>query len=361
MDFVAQSILALSGARVSALFLLAFCSLAQLTVAQEKTAMNPVADHHLHIRSASAAILLKEIRTAIDPDDRVEDLAAIEHRELIAALDNAGIERGLVLSNAYMFGMPDINPEKELPYVQAENNFLAQQVGLAGGRLLGLCSVNPLAAYAVAETRRCNEELGLAGLKLHLANSDVDLLNDAHIASLQTLFRYLNDIGFPVLAHIRTRNPEYGSADVAAFINDVLSQAPDIEVQIAHMAGWGGFDTPTESALGEFLAAFKDGRLNPGKIQFDLAAVVAEPDLYEYGKHAERIRENNKRLSSVIAAMPAHQVLFASDWSAWPPHPERRNKIREYAESLPRLLDLMPERLQQTYEARGFILTKNRG
>jgi predicted TIM-barrel fold metal-dependent hydrolase len=329
--------------------------------AQERTMFAaPVADHHLHIRSATAAALLEEINAVLDTEDRGQSLAAIDSSQALQALDKAGIQRGLILSNAYMFGIPDVDVADEFAGVRAENDFIAQQARQSKGRLAGLCSVNPLADYALEEVQRCQFELKLAGLKLHLANSDLDLRDAEHVRSLKALFRMLNVLEFPVLAHIRTRNPDYGAEDAKIFIDEILSQAPQVSIQIAHMAGWGGFDAATEAAMAEFLAAFEEERLDVAKVQFDLAAVVIDPEHLDAIDAAEetphQIRLSNRRLSMVIDRLQPHQVLFASDWSGWPPHVEMAEQISAYADSLPRLLSLSPERLEQLLQTQGRLL-----
>ena len=337
--------------------LLVFCVAPLNDLAQSSPGPLPaVADHHLHLRSEVATAVLTAVRVALDSEDQDEVLAAIDVEAVLEAMDNAGIQQGLILSNAYMIGMPDINPEGELPDVQAENNFIATQASLSGGRLVALCSVNPLADYSIAETRRCKEELDLGGLKLHLANSDVDLFNAEHVAKLQALFRYLEQANFPVLAHIRTRNEAYGAEDAAVFIDEILSQAPSISVQIAHMAGWGGYDDATDAALGEFIDAFASGRLAAGRVQFDLAAVVFNPALGDTEAVRERVAGNNRRLSERITVLRPDQVLFASDWSSWPPLVAPEDKIRRYVESLEPLLSISTERMGEIMAARGAIL-----
>ena len=186
------------------------------------------ADHHLHIQSATAAQVLDELSAVLEPEseDGAEPARPYTATDAIAALDRAGIEGGIVLSNSYMFGVPDIEVEGEAEKVRAENDYIAAQVAEYPSRLVGLCSVNPLAAYALEEIRRCAEDPRLGGLKLHLANSDVDLLNDEQVEAMAAVFRHLEQLKLPVLVHMRTRNPEYGEEDAKVFIDRVLTEAP---------------------------------------------------------------------------------------------------------------------------------------
>jgi len=97
--------------------------------------------------------------------------------EVLAALDSAGVARAAVLSSAYLFGMPDVGFENQQASVMAENDYVSREVAKHRERLVGFCSVNPLAEYAMSEVTRCSTLPGMVGLKLHFANSDVDLRN----------------------------------------------------------------------------------------------------------------------------------------------------------------------------------------
>lgn len=145
--------------------------------------------------------------------------------DVLEALDAAAVGRGLVLSIAYMFGRPDLE-ENEYAKVRAENDYVAEQVATAPDRLVGACSVNPLADYAFDEIERCAEDPRLGALKLHLANSDVDLRNDAHVERLASVFQQLGRLALPAVVHVRTRDEDYGSEDVAIFVESRAPKRP---------------------------------------------------------------------------------------------------------------------------------------
>jgi hypothetical protein len=83
-----------------------------------------------------------------------------------------------------------------------------------------------------------------------------------------------NEVRFPIVVLLRTRSKNYGASDVRAFIDSVLPAAPDVPVQIAHMAGWGGYDRDTDEALGAFIEAIRSCRLKRDDLYFDFSAVV---------------------------------------------------------------------------------------
>ena len=67
----------------------------------------------------------------------------------------------------------------------------------------------------------------------------------------------------------------YGAAQARAFLDDVLPSAPDVTVQVAHMAGAGGYGDPAvDEALGVFVDAFarKDARLR--HVYIEVSGVV---------------------------------------------------------------------------------------
>jgi uncharacterized protein len=97
----------------------------------------PLANHHQHLVSPAAMKLL----------DRPLSQAATTADQLIAQMDEAGIQRGVVLSTAYWFGSPRMRraPGDEQANVQAENDWTARESARFTGRLVAFCSFNPLA------------------------------------------------------------------------------------------------------------------------------------------------------------------------------------------------------------------------
>ena len=102
----------------------------------------PSIDYHQHLLSPSAAKLgaLPKPLTA---------------RDLIPLLDAAGVRRALVLSLAYQYGNPNRPPvADEYAEVRRENDWTTHQVAESPG----LCGVDPLKSYAIAEIQRCAKD-----------------------------------------------------------------------------------------------------------------------------------------------------------------------------------------------------------
>lgn len=279
------------------------------------------ADHHLHISSAQAAAFQDQIEVDLgerEPDS--EPSSAVRAEQVIRALDVAGVDAGAVLSNAYMFGWPGSEPENEAELVRAENEYVAEQVALYPSRLVALCSVHPLRPYALTEVRRCGEDPRIAGLKLHLANSDVDLRNADDLDALGAIFEEAEAGGLPVMIHMRTLAPDYGAPDVDAFVDQVLARTSTLTVQIAHMAGWGGFDGNTAAALRAFLAAQAEGRVDLDRVTFGLGAVVFLPEAAGADTATRhRVEQANQELADLIREIGIERVVYATDWPGWPP------------------------------------------
>jgi len=291
------------------------CSTLMLPFAVFAQTELPLADNHVHVRSPQAASAWAQINrastTAANPAVEQPILA----QDVLLDLNLAGIEQALVVSEAYVFSMPELNPSGEYSLVQAENNFVAEQIAAAPHRLAGLCALNPLADYALDEVQRCAQELKLAGVSLHLHDSDINLRSNDHLVRLGEFFEFLKALEYPVLIHLATRNPYYGSVDVKLFIDNVLISSPSIDIQIAHFGGHEQFNVQTDRAMSEFIAAFADGRLQPSKVQFDLARVPPISANQAAAQSQTRQKSLNAMYATRIRQLDPQQVLFASSWS----------------------------------------------
>jgi uncharacterized protein len=228
-----------------------------------------------------------------------------------------------LLSLGYMFGMPELagTPSDSPDLVRAENRYVADEVQHYPERLVGFFSVNPLADYALAEVTYWAGRGELAGLKLQLANSNVDLRNPEHLARLAEVFRPLDEHGLPVVVHLRNRNPEYGYEDAANFIEQVARPSPGVTLYIAHLGGWGGYDPATDAALQAFLDAIDRGDLERDRVWFDIAAIV-HPAIPPTGLEAVPGR---------LRQIGLDHVLFATDWD----RPITEDRIAQYRSAVP--------------------------
>jgi predicted TIM-barrel fold metal-dependent hydrolase len=296
------------------------------------SAQAPLVDHHQHFFGAQ---LLAWSSTFTPAAATFKPIGATE---LVALLDSAGIRRALVLSVAYQYGNPTRVVENEYEKVKAENDWTSQQVALYPDRLRAFCSVNPTRDYALDEIARCAKDPQLrAGLKLHFGNSDVDVHDPNHLARLKRVFRAANDNRMPIVVHMRgsvNKGRPHGRAEALIFLNDLLPAAPDVPVQIAHLAGAGSYDDSTDHAaavFGEALAAH-DPRAT--RLYIDASMGVA-------GMTAER----KQLVVSRMRQIGLDRILFGSDgavpgnsprenWAAFRTLPFRDEEFRAIANNV---------------------------
>ncbi len=261
----------------------------------------PTGDYHQHLFSPGIAALISPPA----PQPAVEPIGA---EELIRLLDLAGIERAAVLSVAYIYGGPARSIDSEYEKVKAENDWTSVQVGLYPVRLRGFCSFNPLEDYALEELARCANDPHLRyGLKLHFGNSVVDYHSADHIARLQRVFRAANDYGMAIVVHMRasiSQQMRYGGDEARIFLEQLVPAALNVPIQIAHLAGAGGYADPlVDEALSVFVAAIEAGDPRTQRLYFDVTS-VATPDLAP-----ERLELIAKR----VRELGVQRIIYGSD------------------------------------------------
>jgi predicted TIM-barrel fold metal-dependent hydrolase len=277
-------------------FHLACSALAVVSVTSTQPGSPPLVDYHQHLFSPA----ITKLSTGLD---------TITAADLIALLDSAGIRRAVVLSTAYQFGNPNKpQPQDEYEHVKAENDWTSREVARFPNRLRGFCGVNPLKDYALGEIDRCATDPQLrTGLKLHFGNSDVDLDNAEHVEQLRRVFRAASAHRMAIVVHMRssvTKKRPYGATQAHVFLSELLPAAGDVPVQIAHLAGAGGYDdTSIDEALSVFVEAIANGDARMRHVYFDVSGVAG------YGNWSEKADLIAKR----IRQLGVQRVLFGSD------------------------------------------------
>jgi uncharacterized protein len=268
-----------------------------------QSAQAPVIDSHQHLFSPAAAALVTGNPNA----------PGISARNLVELLDSAGIQRALVLSMAYTWGKASRAPvANEYERVKAENDWTAQQVAQYPDRLRAFCSFNPLKPYALDELARCSKDPQLHyGLKLHFGNSDVDLDNPNDVAKVKKVFEAANGYHMPIVVHMHTsidNQRKYGADEARVFLNKLLAAAPDVPVQIAHLAGAGGYNSATDSALSVFTDAIASHDARMKNVWFD-STVVVRPGMSP---------DDLQRIAARVRQIGVERVLYGSDAPASP-------------------------------------------
>jgi predicted TIM-barrel fold metal-dependent hydrolase len=229
-------------------------------------------------------------------------------------LDDAGIRQAVVLSVAYQWGSsescPNCTKEQEYAHVKAENDYIARQIAKYPDRLTGFCSFNPLKDYATEELTRCSKLPGMKGLKLHFGNSRVDLRISEHVQKIRSIFHAANQLGIPIVVHLWTDSSyeQNGGQRAQIFLDQILPEAPDVTIQIAHMAGGG---RATFAALAVFAEAFARTDPRIRNLYFDTATITD-------GETREGLQQD----ATFMRKIGMTRILYGTDTA--PPNPPPR-------------------------------------
>ena len=259
----------------------------------------PAADHHQHLFSPAMVALL----------DTTNTHKPITARDVIPLLDSAGIRRAVVLSVAYIYGSPARTVEDEYAKVRAENDWNAAQAAEYPERLMAFCGVNPLKDYALDELARCAADPRLRhGIKLHFGNSDVRLEDPAHLDRVKQFFKAANDHRMAIVVHSRasiSKKRPYGTVQARAFLEQLLPAAPDVPVQVAHLASSGpGYDDPPAHEVMAVLAEAVEKRdPRTRRLWFDAATNVARDSSVA----------NEALVVKLIRQVGVDRILYGSD------------------------------------------------
>jgi len=272
-----------------------------------------VADHHLHIQSDNVSALLQRKARSAPQEFSAISAALLNTRtgaDALNALDQAGIKKGVLLSEAYMFASPfALNENIDVANLtRCENDYNVNAALGSNGRLKAFVGVNPLFDGAAEEIAYWRVRNGVSGIKLHLGNSGFKPQLPEHIAKLARFFDMAREEGLPLIVHVR-HDYDYTRADIASLIENVLPSAGDVPVQIAHAGGHGGLDEITLTALACYADAIERDAPGTRGLFFDIAAV---------GNAASVTEDVGKPLLQSLAQLMRRiglsRFVMGSDW-----------------------------------------------
>jgi predicted TIM-barrel fold metal-dependent hydrolase len=230
-------------------------------------------------------------------------------RDARRLLDTAGIRQGVLLSEAYLLSSPMLAWGKEVDVprlTREENAFNVEAARASGGRLVAFVGINPFAPGALDELHFWAGKPGVAGVKLHLANSGFEPGSPEMVAALAAFVDEVRISNLPLAIHVRHAS-DYPRRDADIFIERVLPHAGDLPVLIAHAGGWGGLDDATLDALQAYREAIARDAPGTGNLRFDLAVVVLWP---------WTSRHRLARLAGLMREIGLDRFLMGSDWPA---------------------------------------------
>jgi predicted TIM-barrel fold metal-dependent hydrolase len=287
------------------LVILAFCGAGS---ALDSPHIIPRVDHHVHLNSPAIQAFLPEFCASMRSFGGCDPALTSPHsvQDLLAEMDRAGIQRALVLSDGYLAESPIMEPQRPdaVNVMRAANDWTVELARSYPKRLSAFIAVDPLRPTALPEIARWRGNPAVAGIKVHLTGSGVDLRRDGDVAALTAVFRAASTARFAIVIHLRTQRMDYGALDIRRFVEDVLPAAGDTPVQIAHAGGWGGIDAATLSALGAFADAIEANPRRFRHMWFDLSGVWTD-------KSSDADKQT---LVALIRRIGLQHFLPGSDW-----------------------------------------------
>lgn len=212
--------------------------------------------------------------------------------DLVERLDEANVDRAVVLSLAYFTELPNEAA------VQAENDFTAAEVARYPDRLIGFCGINALRPTDLAEIDRCIDELGMTGVKLHLESNDVDMNLPEHVAAVSAVFDKLEERGVPVLMHPPA---ESGTGKATFALAGIIAEHPEVPLTMAHCG-----HAIDRDQIEVWIAGMAQGLFNVDNMYVDTSACL---DFYQDAPAAQK-----ELMVWRLRTWGLDRVLYGSDY-----------------------------------------------
>ena len=238
-------------------------------------------DAHMHIISPE-----NWMDSPVGPQGMIN--AAIDAETIVQLVDDAEIDRAVLISGAYFF--------QDHERARHENEFASDQVRAHPERFIGLCSVSALQPWALEELGYCITSLELHGLKLHLVAANMNLTNPEHLGVIAGLLAKAAELkpGLPVLIDFNwTDDAQTFSLIQLAFTN------PSVNIVMAHGLGHHYSELASIHLYRELLGGFGEN------LYIDISATLflyppGSPPFENYMWHLRRFGTD--------------RILFGSDY-----------------------------------------------
>lgn len=266
----------------------------------------PRVDYHQHLVSPAFAPIV--------------GFPAVDGPAAVARLDEAGVEKAVILSVGYSFADERKGLTDPDALTRRENDWTSEQVVAGRGRLIGFCSANPLREAALGEIERCLSLPGMRGIKLHLGNSGVSLRRPDHADRIGEVFALAERSRVAVMVHMRARGGEnFGAPDAEVFLDRIVSRAPHVEIVIAHLGATSpGYPDQNDEVMAVFGAAAERGDRRMENLYFDAAAnLTSETTPEEAEKIRRRIRQIGVERFLYGSDLVGPPRTLAGDWGLY--------------------------------------------
>ncbi|MDF1697750.1 MAG: amidohydrolase family protein [Saprospiraceae bacterium] len=192
-------------------------------------------------------------------------------------------------------------------FVKRENNLLSELVKTDPEHLIGFYGINPLEDFAIKEIKRCDEDLKLDGLKLHLQSCNLDLKDSIHLTKLQKVIELVAKRKIPLLIHNNAWDKSFGKEYFKIFKKEILDKIDPLTIIFAHAGDGGGFYQFGYDFLNEFVLYFQQEKeRSKHKIYFELSG-VAKITKYPTSKTEEDFLKIMKKIGY-------DKFIFGSDY-----------------------------------------------
>ena len=275
-------------------------------------------DHHVHALSPELLRDWSGLEGPFSkPDDVYTELATLD-RQRAAALGAVLVPMGHLYAMVEFQRALGLGDSAAQQAVERENQYVKELAARSSNRV-ALCSVPIRAGWAERALKRCLEDPGYAGIKLHLGAARADFRDAETVELLSAVFSSANAAGLPILLHLDNQVRGTDIEHIEFFLRRVLGPLPDAQVLIAHLGGSGGYAVWTQRvyhAINRWLAKeAKAGRPRAG-IHFDISAVALTKSVSGLPAISE---EEARQLAKDMRTFGLSRLVFASDWPSFAP------------------------------------------
>jgi uncharacterized protein len=162
----------------------------------------------------------------------IESLWDPDGSKLIAAMDEAGVDKSIVLPLDFgiRFGEPEIS-------ITEQHRRIHGVVAAHPSRLIGFVGVDPRRPEAIDIIRSSIKDLGFMGVKLHPGAGF-----SVRSTAMQPIWEQILELDVPVMVHTgHAFGPLMSRHCQPIDLDDPLAKYPDLRIVAAHLAG-GWFD-----------------------------------------------------------------------------------------------------------------------
>jgi uncharacterized protein len=286
----------------------------------EQGALRPgLVDHHVHVLGPDVMRDWKALGVTFSrPDSIYTSPASL----LMAGGDS--VAAVVLVPMAHLYANPEfvgglsIDATEARRRVRRENSHVAATANGFPDLAVALCSVPALADWAIEELQWCRDSLRVAGIKLHLASSQVDLRDPTHLARLASIAQFAAAGDLPILLHVDPQRRGHDSTHVRGLAERVFEPFPSLSVVIAHLGGSGGYGAWTRTVFRTLHRWRTDveGTLGRRKLYFELSAVVLEAESEGVPANTD---EEVALLRADLRAAQLDRVIFGSDYPVFDP------------------------------------------